>query len=184
MSSQLLVDNIPPHLLCYFAHEHPFTQISIILPCSEYEKQTKLNRVQGAAAISSNDYFDRDGAGSSSSMGQGGGGGGDDMDLSAADLVNRLSFQVGKPSLEVVAALTPPTAGFADPAPHHVALLSLCGACSSHPSLHTPLHVCPTPPPSQAKQDLNSMKQLAGSVGQTLTGMASKFMSDIGRSGY
>ena len=38
--------------------------------------------------------------------------------------------------------------------------------------------------PLQAKQDLNSMKQLAGSVGQTLTGMASKFMSDIGRSGY
>ena len=128
-----------------FTYKLQFTQIPVHLPCSEYEKQTKLNRFQGAAAISSNDYFDRDGAGSSSSMGQGGGGG-DDMDLSAADLVNRLSFQVGQPSLEVVAALTPPTAGFADPASHHVALLSLCGACTSHPSLHTPLHVCPLPP--------------------------------------
>ena len=81
----------------FISHMNPFTQISVLLPCSEYEKQTKLNRFQGAAAISSNDYFDRDGAGSSSSMGQGGGGGGDDMDLSAADLVNRLSFQVGQP---------------------------------------------------------------------------------------
>jgi ADP-ribosylation factor GTPase-activating protein 2/3 len=97
---------------------------------SDFETQSKLNRFQGAAAISSNDYFDRDGSG-----GGGGGGGGSsmargpsgDMDLTAADLVNRLSFQ--------------------------------------------------------AKQDLDSMKQLAGSVGQTLTGMASKFMSDIGR-GY
>jgi ADP-ribosylation factor GTPase-activating protein 2/3 len=58
---------------------------------SEYEKQSKLNRFQGAAAISSNDYFDRD---DSSGLKRGGSFASGDMDLSAADLVNRLSFQV------------------------------------------------------------------------------------------
>ena len=59
---------------------------------SEYDRQARLNRFEGAAAISSADYFDRgDGPSSGTTRERSG----DDLDLSAADLVNRLSFQVG-----------------------------------------------------------------------------------------
>lgn len=54
--------------------------------CSEASKQTRLNKFSGSAAISSADYFG-DGDGGPRSQPSG------DMDLSAADLVNRLSVQ-------------------------------------------------------------------------------------------
>jgi ADP-ribosylation factor GTPase-activating protein 2/3 len=92
---------------------------------SDYEKQARINKFHGAAAISSSDYF---GNGDDEDVGRGAGrGSSGDMDLSAADLVHRISIQ--------------------------------------------------------ARQDLNSMKEMAGNVSQTLSGFASKFMSDIGR-GY
>ncbi|KXZ44602.1 hypothetical protein GPECTOR_65g220 [Gonium pectorale] len=52
---------------------------------TEHERQTRLNKFQGAAAISSADYFGREE--SHGSMGSG------DLDVSAADIVNRLSIQ-------------------------------------------------------------------------------------------
>ncbi|GAX79406.1 hypothetical protein CEUSTIGMA_g6847.t1 [Chlamydomonas eustigma] len=92
---------------------------------SDFEKQSRLNKFHGAAAISSSDYF---GNGNNEHVDRSAGRvPSGDMDLSAADLVNRLSMQ--------------------------------------------------------ARQDLNSMKEIAGNVSQTLTGFASKFISDIGR-GY
>ncbi|PNH05689.1 putative ADP-ribosylation factor GTPase-activating protein AGD9 [Tetrabaena socialis] len=64
---------------------------------SEYDRQNRLTKFQGATAISSADYFGRP---ESRSGGSGGGGGGlapsgssGDLDMSAADIVNRLSFQ-------------------------------------------------------------------------------------------
>ena len=75
---------------------------------SEYEKQARLTRFQGANSISSADYFGGGGAGGGSGNGggntNGAGGSGsasgrvasgtNDYDLSATDLVNRLSLQV------------------------------------------------------------------------------------------
>lgn len=79
---------------------------------SEMEKQARLTRFTGASAISSDAYFNRADSGGmgggggggmgggSSGMGGGGGGPGgrgaygQDMDLTAAELVNRLSFHV------------------------------------------------------------------------------------------
>eukprot|EP00798_Chlamydomonas_sp_ICE-L_P004182 gene4183-14282_t len=58
---------------------------------SEYENKARLNQFSNSAAISSADYYSNDG--------EGNGGGGsrhvadDDMDLTAADIVNRLSMQ-------------------------------------------------------------------------------------------
>ncbi|EFJ47643.1 hypothetical protein VOLCADRAFT_105108 [Volvox carteri f. nagariensis] len=52
---------------------------------AEYERQARLSKFQNAAAISSADYFGRE-----ESRGSGAGG---DLDISAADIVNRLSFQ-------------------------------------------------------------------------------------------
>lgn len=49
---------------------------------SDYEKQNRLNKFTGATAISSADYFGREEASKSG-----------DLDISASDLVNRLSFQ-------------------------------------------------------------------------------------------
>ncbi len=103
---------IPP--ICSYLHP-----ISLPL-CSEYERKAKLDQFQGSSAISSADYFgDGPKAGGRTPSG--------DMDLSASDLVNRLSVQ--------------------------------------------------------AKQDLQSMGQLAGNVGSKLYGLGSKLMSDLGR-GY
>lgn len=48
---------------------------------AEFERQTKINQFSGATAISSADYFGRD----ESKSGE--------LDISASDLVNRLSFQ-------------------------------------------------------------------------------------------
>lgn len=71
------------------------------------EKQARLSRFTGASAISSDAYFNRadsggaGGGGGGSGMGGGGGGMGggqgnygQDMDLTATELVNRLSFHV------------------------------------------------------------------------------------------
>ncbi|GLI64857.1 hypothetical protein VaNZ11_008242 [Volvox africanus] len=52
---------------------------------AEYERQARLSKFQNAAAISSADYFGRE-----ESRGSGASG---DLDISAADIVNRLSFQ-------------------------------------------------------------------------------------------
>ena len=76
------------------------------------ERNARLSRFTGASAISSDAYFNRaqsggpegasgGGGGGGANMGGGGGGGprgqgqyGQDMDLTAAELVNRLSFHV------------------------------------------------------------------------------------------
>ena len=50
-----------------------------------------MAKFQGSTAISSADYFERKGSGSGG--GGGSGGAGLDADMTAADLVNRLSFQ-------------------------------------------------------------------------------------------
>ena len=59
------------------------------------ERQARLGRFQGASAISSADYY---GDGEARPGGGGGGGGGgsgrSDFDMSANDLMNKLSFQV------------------------------------------------------------------------------------------
>ncbi|PNW70326.1 hypothetical protein CHLRE_17g715350v5 [Chlamydomonas reinhardtii] len=61
---------------------------------AEAERRDRLNKFSGASAISSADYFgradSRGGVGGSGSMGPAGSG---DLDISAADIVNRLSFQ-------------------------------------------------------------------------------------------
>jgi len=60
---------------------------------NDVEHQARLSRFNGASAISSDAYFSRgDNSGSSSS---GPPQPGADMDLTAAELVNRLSFHVG-----------------------------------------------------------------------------------------
>ncbi|WIA20100.1 hypothetical protein OEZ85_005957 [Tetradesmus obliquus] len=63
----------------------------------ESERQARLSRFSGAAAISSDAYFNRADGSYSGNPGSGGGSGGPpppgaDMDISAAELVNRLSF--------------------------------------------------------------------------------------------
>jgi hypothetical protein len=65
---------------------------------NDYDRQSRLARFNGAAAISSDAYFNREGssggAGSSSGRRSGTGQGGNPDDLTAAELVNRLSFHV------------------------------------------------------------------------------------------
>lgn len=59
----------------------------------DYEKQARLSRFQGSQSISSSDYFGReDGSG----RGSGGGGGGSnaDFDVTAGELMSKLSVQV------------------------------------------------------------------------------------------
>ncbi|KAF6255454.1 hypothetical protein COO60DRAFT_1627545 [Scenedesmus sp. NREL 46B-D3] len=65
----------------------------------ESEREARLSRFSGAAAISSDAYFNRADGSYSGNHGSGGGGGaggmappGADMDITAAELVNRLSF--------------------------------------------------------------------------------------------
>ena len=63
----------------------------------EYEKQARLSRFQGSQAISSSDYFGREDGGGSHGGGGGGAGGGAngaDFDVTASELMNKLSFQV------------------------------------------------------------------------------------------
>jgi hypothetical protein len=92
---------------------------ALLLPCRDFEdksgegdmeKQARLSRFTGASSISSDAYFNRaEAAGPGGGMGGGGGGMGNgggsqggrgqygqDMDLSAAELVNRLSFHVSR----------------------------------------------------------------------------------------
>jgi ADP-ribosylation factor GTPase-activating protein 2/3 len=69
---------------------------------NDYDRQSRLSKFSGAAAISSDAYFDRNqggggGGGSGSGRGSGhGGGGASDLDLTAAELVNRLSYHVSR----------------------------------------------------------------------------------------
>jgi hypothetical protein len=74
---------------------------------TDYDRQARLSRFTGAAAISSDAYFDRGqgsggsgggGGGGSGRMGGSGGGNPGLEDLSAAELVNRLSFHVSRPA--------------------------------------------------------------------------------------
>lgn len=63
-------------------------------PHTHTRVQTRLSKFTGAASISSADYYgDGRGAGSASMMGRDSNSGGGDLDVSAADLVNRLSMQ-------------------------------------------------------------------------------------------
>ncbi|GLC33095.1 hypothetical protein PLESTB_000370900 [Pleodorina starrii] len=56
---------------------------------AEYERQARLSKFQNAASISSADYFGRE----EGRSGLNSGGMSGDLDISAADIVNRLSFQ-------------------------------------------------------------------------------------------
>ncbi|GFR50517.1 hypothetical protein Agub_g12785 [Astrephomene gubernaculifera] len=56
---------------------------------AEHERQMRLSKFQGAAAISSADFFGREESHGSLS----GAGGSGDLDITAAEIVNRLSFQ-------------------------------------------------------------------------------------------
>jgi hypothetical protein len=50
--------------------------------------------------------------------------------------------------------------------------------------MHVTLHHRPPSPPfihPQARQDLESVKNIAGAAAKTLGGMASRFMSDLSR---
>ncbi|MEW5300195.1 MAG: hypothetical protein WDW38_003035 [Sanguina aurantia] len=61
---------------------------------SDAERGIRLSKFSGASAISSSDYYGGNGPnGGSGGDGGGGGGMGDDMDISASDIVNRLSYQ-------------------------------------------------------------------------------------------
>jgi ADP-ribosylation factor GTPase-activating protein 2/3 len=86
---------------------------------NDMERQTRLSRFDGATAISSDAYFNRadssgmggGGGGPSGGGGMGGGGGsgnytGADMDLTAAELVNRLSFHVSRAEWVVALAVS------------------------------------------------------------------------------
>lgn len=68
---------------------------------NDYDKQARLSRFSGAAAISSDAYFDRaeanTGGGGSSSRRPGN----NDLDLTASELVNRLSFHVSPAVVEL-----------------------------------------------------------------------------------
>lgn len=58
-------------------------------------QQARLGRFQGASAISSADYYgDGEARPGGGGGGGGSGGGGSDFDLSANDLMNKLTFQV------------------------------------------------------------------------------------------
>lgn len=57
---------------------------------SDYEKQARLSRFQGSSAISSADYY---GEGESGGGMQRRNNGGDDFDVSAGELIGKLSFQ-------------------------------------------------------------------------------------------
>jgi len=58
----------------------------------EYEKQARLSRFQGSQSISSSDYFGRE-EGGGGGGGGGGGANGADFDVTAGELMNKLSFQ-------------------------------------------------------------------------------------------
>jgi ADP-ribosylation factor GTPase-activating protein 2/3 len=102
---------------------------------SDYDRQSRLSKFSGSSAISSDAYFDRSGGAGGSGGGGGGGGGGrrpggggaSDLDLTAAELVNRLSFH--------------------------------------------------------AKQDLDQVKEMAGSAVRNISSMASKVRAGLGRVG-
>jgi ADP-ribosylation factor GTPase-activating protein 2/3 len=88
---------------------------------TDTERQARLSRFTGAQAISSDAYFNRsDGSAGAPAVGPGG-----DLDLTAAELVNRLSFH--------------------------------------------------------AKQDMEQVKQIAGTAMNKLSNMAGRFMNDLSR---
>mmetsp|Transcript_3828 Transcript_3828/g.11056 ORF Transcript_3828/g.11056 Transcript_3828/m.11056 type:complete len:475 (+) Transcript_3828:191-1615(+) len=60
----------------------------------DYEKQARLSRFQGSQSISSSDYFGReDGSGRGGGGGGGGGGSNADFDVTAGELMSKLSVQ-------------------------------------------------------------------------------------------
>ena len=60
---------------------------------NDYENQARLSRFQGSQSISSSDYFGREESGGRGGGG-GGGGGGADFDVTAGELMSKLSVQV------------------------------------------------------------------------------------------
>lgn len=81
------------------------------------ERQARLTRFQGQTAISSADYFGRDEGRSSAS----------ELDMSAADLVNRLSFQVSLQGSRCTCIHGAVACGIlCIPVPHCVCLCRLC----------------------------------------------------------
>jgi len=65
---------------------------------NDYERKSRLARFEGSGAISSSDYFGRDEGGGGGSSGPGRAGSAD-FDVSAGELINKLSFQVPKQSM-------------------------------------------------------------------------------------
>lgn len=61
---------------------------------NDYENQARLSRFQGSQSISSSDYFGREESGGRGGGGGGGGGGGADFDVTAGELMSKLSVQV------------------------------------------------------------------------------------------
>ena len=62
---------------------------------NDYERKSRLARFEGSGAISSSDYFGRDEGGGGGGGGSGPGRAGSaDFDVSAGELINKLSFQV------------------------------------------------------------------------------------------
>lgn len=148
---------------------------------AEAERRDRLNKFSGASAISSADYFgradSRGGVGGSGSMGPAGSG---DLDISAADIVNRLSFQVGT-RRTVFASCAQPTENV-------LALLLRPWACSvpvacagysveAEQDAGTPTHAFLV----QAKQDMQQMKQMAAAATKKISGMATKLLGDLNR---
>ena len=70
---------------------------------NDYERKSRLARFEGSGAISSSDYFGRDEGGGGGGGGSGSSGpgraGSADFDVSAVELINKLSFQVPKQSM-------------------------------------------------------------------------------------
>ncbi len=60
---------------------------------NDYERKSRLARFEGSAAISSSDYYGRDEGGGGSSGGAVRSGSAD-FDVSAGELISKLSFQV------------------------------------------------------------------------------------------
>lgn len=61
---------------------------------NDYENQARLSRFQGSQSISSSDYFGREESGGRGGGGGGGGVGGADFDVTAGELMSKLSVQV------------------------------------------------------------------------------------------
>lgn len=65
----------------------------------DYEKQARLSRFQGSQAISSSDYFGREDGPHGGGANGGGGANSADFDVTAGELMNKLSFQASHPAV-------------------------------------------------------------------------------------